>query len=322
MNIQRYSKNPIITREDIPDIKPYLVDATSVFNPGAVKFNDQYVLMLRVQNRGRETFIMMAFSDDGILFKVDDKVVNFKGLENIKETIYHCYDPRITFLDGLYYIMFAMDMDSGCHLGLAQTDNFQSFEFLGITSTDDNRNGVLFPEKINGKYMRLDRPNKIQLEGGPVSGNSICLSTSKDLLNWEHAGVVVSGRFHYWDELIGAGPPPIKTEAGWLQIYHGVATHFSSNNIYQAGVMLLDINDPLKVIARGKYNILEPRELYELTGQVPNVVFPSGAIVEEMNNLGFAEKTSRVNIYYGAADTCVGLAYTTIDELIHSAFES
>jgi beta-1,4-mannooligosaccharide/beta-1,4-mannosyl-N-acetylglucosamine phosphorylase len=322
MDMQRYSKNPIITRQDIPDVSPYLVDATSVFNPGAIKFNDQYVLMLRVQNRGRETFMMMAFSDDGIHFQIEKEVVNFKGLENIKEAIYHCYDPRITFLEGKYYIMFAMDMDSGCHLGLAQTENFQSFEFLGIISTDDNRNGVLFPEKINGKYMRLDRPNQIQLEGGPVSGNAICLSESEDLLQWKYAGTVISGRFHYWDERIGAGPPPIKTESGWLQIYHGIAEHFGSNSIYQAGAMLLDLNDPLKVIARGKYNILEPRELYELTGQVPNVVFPSGAIVEEVDEYGFVKKTSRVNIYYGAADTCVGLAFTTIDELIGSALNS
>ena len=316
----RYSKNPIITRQDIPDVSPYLVDVTSVFNPGAIKFNDQYLLMLRVQNRGRETFTMVAYSEDGIHFKIEDKVINFKGLENIKEAIYHCYDPRITFLDGMYYIMFAMDMESGCHLGLAQTEDFQSFEFLGITSTDDNRNGVLFSEKINGKYMRLDRPNQIQLEGGPVSGNAICLSESEDLLQWRHAGIVISGRFHYWDERIGAGPPPIKTESGWLQIYHGIADHFGSSTIYQAGVMLLDLNNPLKVISRGKYNILEPRELYELTGQVPNVVFPSGAIVEKEDKQRFAKKASRVNIYYGAADTCIGLAFATIDELIGSTF--
>ena len=133
-------------------------------------------------------------------------------------------------------------------------------------------------------------------------------------------GIVISGRFHYWDERIGAGPPPIKTESGWLQIYHGIADHFGSSTIYQAGVMLLDLNNPLKVISRGKYNILEPRELYELTGQVPNVVFPSGAIVEKEDKQRFAKKASRVNIYYGAADTCIGLAFATIDELIGSTF--
>jgi beta-1,4-mannooligosaccharide/beta-1,4-mannosyl-N-acetylglucosamine phosphorylase len=315
----RYSKNPIITRDDIPDIQPHLVDVSSVFNPGAVKFDNQYLLLLRVQNRGRETFTMIAYSHDGVLFKVEDRIVEFRGIEKLKNTIYHCYDPRITFLDGKYYIMFAMDIDAGCYLGLAQTQDFQDFEFLGIISTEDNRNGVLFPEKINGKYLRLDRPNQIQLEGGPTSGNAICLSESEDLLHWTHSGSVISGRFHYWDERIGAGPPPIKTEDGWLQIYHGIAEHFGSSSIYQAGVMLLDLKNPLKVIGRGRYNILEPRELYELTGQVPNVVFPSGAIVEDVNQHGFAEKTSEVKIYYGAADTSIGLAIATIGELVEAA---
>ena len=150
--MKRSIKNPIITRENIPDIPPYLIDTSSVFNPGAVKFNDQYLLMLRVQNRGRETFTMLAYSDDGIQFRVEKKVVEIIGIENVGETIYHCYDSRITFLEGKYYIMFAMDMDAGCYLGLAQTQDFQTFEFLGKISAEDNRNGVLFPEKINGKY--------------------------------------------------------------------------------------------------------------------------------------------------------------------------
>lgn len=320
--MNRYINNPIISRKDIPDISPDLIDVTSVFNPGAVKFYDRYLLMLRVQNRGRESFMLVAIGRDRIHFKVENRIVHFEGMDHIKETIYHCYDPRITYLEGMYYIMFAMDMDSGCRLGLAKTNDFQTFKFLGIVSEDDNRNGVLFPEKIKGRYARLDRPNRIQLEGGPVSGNAICLSFSDDLMQWDYAGTVISGRFHYWDERVGAGPPPIKTEAGWIQIYHGIAEHFGSSSIYQAGVLLLDLENPLNVIGRSRYNILEPRELYELTGQVPNVVFPSGAIVEEVDANGFARKDSRVNIYYGAADTCVGLAVTTIDELIRSAMTS
>ena len=320
--MHRHAGNPIITRTNIPDIAPHLIDVTSVFNPGAVKFNDQYLLMLRVQNRGRESFMLTASSSDGTNFKVDEHIVNFKGLDRVKDTIYHCYDARITFLEGSYYIMFAMDMDAGCRLGLAQTNDFRSFDFLGIVSDDDNRNGVLFPEKIDGNYVRFDRPNRIKLEGGPVSGNAICMSISEDLMHWTFAGTVISGRFHYWDERVGAGPQPIKTKLGWIQIYHGIAEHFGSSSIYQAGVFLCDLKDPLKVIGRSRYNILEPRELYELTGQVPNVVFPSGAIVEKVDELGFAREDSRVNIYYGAADTCVGLAVTTIDELIRSAMTS
>ncbi len=317
--LQRHSKNPILTRKDIPDIKPHLVDVSAVFNPGAVRFGENYLLLLRVQNRGRETFFLKANSQDGIRFRVTPEVVHFSGIEAVKERIYHCYDARITRIEDMYYIMFAMDMESGCRLGLAQTEDFRSFRFMGLVSEEDNRNGVLFPEKIRGRFLRLDRPNRAQLNGGPLSGNVIMLSESDDLLHWRPVGPVASGRFHYWDELIGAGPPPIKTQAGWLQIYHGVATHFASANIYQAGVMLLDLQDPTKVLGRSRYNILEPRESYELIGQVPNVVFPSGAIVKQVDKDGYAQLSSEVYVYYGAADTCVGLAIAKVDDLIAAA---
>ncbi len=317
--MKRHASSPILTRENIPDIFPQLVDATSVFNPGAIKFGDKYLLMLRVQSRSRETFMVMAESSNGIDFKVENKIVDFKGIEKIREKIYHIYDARISKIEDAYYIMFAMDMDSGCQLGLGKTTDFKSFEFIGITSNEDIRNGVLFPEKINGNYLRMDRPNKSRHENGTTSGSTIWLSKSSDLLNWEPIAPLIDGRFHYWDEFIGSGPPPVKTREGWLHIYHGVAGHFGSSNIYQAGVLLLDLKDPSIVIARSWCNILEPRELYELTGQVPNVVFPSGMIVMEYDNEGYALPESEVYVYYGAADTCVGLAVTTINELITQA---
>jgi len=314
--MKRHSFNPILTRESIPDVYPKLIDATSVFNPGAIYFNGKYLLMLRVQSRSRETFMMMAESDDGIHFNVENKIVHFKGIENVKEKIYHIYDARITNIDGKYYIMFAMDMDDGCQLGLGTTDDFKEFTFLGIVSDEDIRNGVLFPEKINGKYMRMDRPNKARHSNGTTSGSVIWLSESDDLMKWKPVAPLIEGRFHYWDEFIGSGPPPVKTRQGWLHIYHGVAGHFGSSNIYQAGVMLLDLNDPSKVLARSWCNILEPRELFELTGQVPNVVFPSGMIVKDFDAEGYAKPDSEVYVYYGAADTSVGLAVSTINELI------
>lgn len=317
--LKRNFKNPVVTRADVPDIYPHLVDVSSVFNPGAIKFNGKYILLLRVQNRGRETFIVKAESDDGIDFKVDNKIVDFKGIEKVQEKIYHIYDARITRIGDVHYIMFAMDMDCGCQLGLAKTNDFEEFEFLGIVSEGDIRNGVLFPEKVNGKFLRYDRPNKVQLEGGPSSGSAICLSESDDLLKWRTVKSVMGGRFHYWDENIGSGPPPVKTHEGWLHIYHGVAMHFASANIYQAGVALFDLNDPSILLYRGKYNILEPREIFELTGQVPNVCFPSGMIVEEYDEEGFASLNSKVLVYYGAADTVVGLAESTIKELIEAA---
>ncbi|MBI1938297.1 MAG: glycoside hydrolase family 130 protein [Ignavibacteriales bacterium] len=317
--LKRNFKNPVVTRTDIPDIHPHLVDVSSVFNPGAIKFNGKYILLLRVQNRGRETFIVKAESSNGIDFKIDNKIVDFKGIEKVAEKIYHIYDARITRIGDVHYIMFAMDMDCGCQLGLAKTNDFEEFEFLGIVSEGDIRNGVLFPEKVNGKYLRFDRPNKVQLEGGPSSGSAICLSESDDLLKWKTVKPVMGGRFHYWDENIGSGPPPVKTREGWLHIYHGVAMHFASANIYQAGVALFDLDDPSVLLFRGKYNILEPRELFELTGQVPNVVFPSGMIVEDYDAEGFASLNSKVLVYYGAADTVVGLAESTIKELIEAA---
>ncbi len=198
--MKRHPNNPIITRENIPTIYPQLVDVSSVFNPGAVKYGDLYLLLLRVQNRGRETFTLKAESEDGVHFNISNKIVHYDGIEYIKDKIYHCYDPRITKIENIYYIMFAMDMDSGCQLGLAKTVDFESYEFLGITSNEDVRNGVLFPEKVRGKYMRLDRPNKSQVSGGISSGSTIMLSQSDDLLNWEDVSPIISSRYHYWDD--------------------------------------------------------------------------------------------------------------------------
>jgi predicted GH43/DUF377 family glycosyl hydrolase len=319
--MQRHSRNPILTRADIPAILPHFSDVSSVFNPGAVRFNDRDILMLRVQSRSRETFMVTAESENGVDFTAAKEIVRFRGIDKVREKIYHLYDARLTRLEDAYYVMFAMDMEGSCQLGLGVTRDFQRFDFLGITSTEDIRNGVLFPEKVHGKYLRMDRPNKARLEGGPTSGSTIWLSESDDLIHWQPRAPLISGRFHYWDEFIGSGPPPVKTRSGWLHVYHGVATHFGSASIYQAGVLLLDLHDPSKVVGRCRGNILEPREPYELTGQVPNVVFPSGMIVERFDREGFAEPESPVKLYYGAADTAVGLATTTVQELLAAATE-
>ncbi len=317
----RHPINPILTRKDIPDVNPFLVDATSVFNPGAIKFGDRYLLMLRVQARSRETFLMVAESTDGIRFRVRPELVHFKGIESVRERIYHIYDARITRIDEVYYIMFAMDMDDGCQLGVGKTTDFLEFEFMGIASSEDIRNGVLFPEKVGGQYLRMDRPNKSRHTGGPTSGSTIWLSASDDLLNWKPVAPLINGRFHYWDEFIGSGPPPVKTREGWLHVYHGVAGHFGSANIYQGGVMLLDLLDPSKVLGRCRHNILEPREIWELAGQVPNVCFPSGWVIESFDSEGFAMPESEVKIYYGAADTVVGLYLTSIADLLEATRE-
>ncbi|MBK8698416.1 MAG: hypothetical protein IPN29_02255 [Saprospiraceae bacterium] len=242
-------------------------------------------------------------------------------MEKVQGKVFHIYDARITELENRFYIMFAMDMEDGCQLDLGTTDDFKSFRFLGQTSNEDIRNGVLFPEKVNGVYLRMDRPNKARHSGGPTSGSTIWLSGSDNLIDWHPIAPLIQGRFHYWDEFVGSGPPPVKTREGWLHVYHGVAGHFGSSNIYQGGVILLDLDDPSKVLGRSRCNILEPREAWELSGQVPNVTFPSGMIVESFDEEGFATTDSEVKIYYGAADTSVGLLITTIQELLDAAME-
>ena len=316
MSLLRCPRNPILTRADIPAVLPDFADVSSVFNPGAIHFGGKTRLMLRVQSRGRRTALVMAESDDGERFTVAREPVVFRGLERAGEKLHHLYDPRLTRLGDMVYVVFAADTETGCKLGLGSTTDFKTFDFIGLGTHPDIRNGVLFNEKMGGRFVRLDRPNRSALEGGVTSGDEMWFSSSEDLVTWTPEHVVMGGRWHYWDERIGSGPPPVKTRQGWLHVYHGIATHFAAASIYQVGAVLLDLQEPWQVLARSWNNLLEPRELYEMVGQVPNVVFPGGMVVERCDAEGYALPESPVNIYYGAADTCVGLATTTIGDLI------
>lgn len=316
--LRRVSDVPILTREDIPDVPPRVHDPTSVFNPGAIRLNDRVFLVLRVQTRGRETVFMIAESRDGRKFRVRPTVVEIDGAERIPDTIHHVYDPRLTRIDDIVYMTFAADVEDGCRVGIAATRDLENFELISFDRNRDQRNAVLFPQRIDGRFAMLSRPNKPHTNAGVSSGDEIVLMFSDDLEEWRIGGSVLRGRSHYWDELIGSGAPPIRARAGWLHIYHGIATHFSSCNIYQAGAVLLDLEDPTKLLGRTHNNILEPRMSWEHMGQVPNVVFPSGAVVSQYDHDGFALHDSRIDVYYGAADTCIGLAETTVAALIDS----
>lgn len=277
------------------------------------------MLMLRVQTRGRRTRLVMAESDNGREFAVWNEPVRFPGLDEIGEKIYHVYDPRLTAIGDEFLVMFAADTETGCKLGTARTADFRSFELIGLGDHPDIRNGAIFPMQFGDRYLRLDRPNRAADTGEPTSGNEIVVSESFDLIDWRPLGVAMRGRPRYWDERIGAGPPPVRTRRGWLLMYHGIATHFGSVNVYQAGVALLDLEDPVRLIGRSRDNLLEPRKTYELIGQVPNVVFPTGMIVDEFDADGFAREESTVRVYYGAADTTVCLATGTIGDLLSAA---
>jgi beta-1,4-mannooligosaccharide/beta-1,4-mannosyl-N-acetylglucosamine phosphorylase len=274
-------------------------------------------MLLRVQTRGRRTVLMRADSLDGERFTVRRGLVDVRGLERIGRRVHHVYDPRITRLEGRWYVTCALDLDDGCRVGLFTTDDFAALDFLALTGDRDVRNAVLFPEPIGGWYLLLERPNAVAAAGGVASGDVVELRASTDLLEWQTLSAVMQGRWHYWDELIGPGPPPIKTPAGWLLIYHGVATHLGGG-IYQAGAVLLDLADPAKVLGRTRDNILEPREMYEMVGQVPNVVFPTGAATIPPDEDGCVPLDSELSLYYGAADTCVGLATARVGDLVEA----
>ena len=318
MVLKRSPRNPIITRADVPDAPPDVVDPTSVFNPGSTRWDGGYLLLLRVQTRARTTRFMTARGRDGESFDIAPKTVAVKGTELLGEGVSHVYDARITMVEGDPLVVLAADTAAGCRLAIARTSDFETLELVGVLPDADVRNGVLFPERIGGRYQMLYRPNSLTRDDGPTTGTEIWLAESDDLVSWAPVSRVMSGRASRWDELIGSGPPPLKTESGWLHVYHGVATHFASVNIYQAGAVLLDLRDPSRVVSRTEGNILEPREQYELVGQVPNVVFPTGLVADEYDGRGYARTESRVRLYYGAADTCVCGAESTVGRLIEA----
>jgi predicted GH43/DUF377 family glycosyl hydrolase len=304
--MMRQPASPLLTRGDIPDMPPEIVDPTSVFNPGAVLVDGVTHLLLRVQTRGRRTFLVPARERE-----VAARPTELRGLASLGQ-VFHVYDPRLTALEDRLLVVTALDTDRGGRLAVWEAAGdprwagLDRLDLIGLTGDHDTRNGVLFPEPVGGRYLMLERPNRVAT-AGLFTGDQVELLASDDLSRWETVGPVFAGRPHYWDELVGAGPPPVLTDRGWLLVYHGVATHFATSNIYQAGCLLLDRDDPTRVLARCRDNILEPRRVWELTGQVPNVVFPSGLTVDP---------GGAVAIYYGAADTCVGRADTTIADLL------
>jgi len=318
----RHPKAPCLRRSDIPDVPPLVRDVSSVFNPGAAIVGGHTLLLRRVQTRGRETVWMPAWSDDGIVFDVEPRIVTGAGLDAVGEPVHHAYDPRRTVLDGDLVVAFAIDTDDACRVAIARGTSLDDLRLVAYDARRDARNAVVFPDRVGGRYLRLERPNRAHRPDGPPTGSQIVLSESDDLVTWWEVAPVMEGRPRRWDELIGSGPPPVRTRHGWLHLYHGVAAHFASTNVYQAGAVLLDSDDPTRVVARTRRNVLEPREPWELTGQVPNVVFPSGWTVEGVTGPEIAADDARVRVYYGAADTCVGLAETTVGALVAACEES
>jgi len=277
-------------------------------NAGAALFREKVLLLLRVEDCTRTTHFYTAVSEDGVHFEVSPDPISYP-LSATEERIgkAHRFDMRITHLEDHYYIFHAAWMERyGCGIGLAVTEDFVNFRPLYNLSEPSNRNAVLFPEKINGMYARLDRPQDVNGKG------AVWLSYSPDLEFWGRSMPLNMPSAPWIVNKSGAGAIPIRTCEGWLEIYHATAPTCSSENYY-LGAMLLDLDDPSKVIAAPGEFILAAEKDYECMGQTPNVVFTSGAVVMPDGTL---------NLYYAGADTRMCLAQAKVDDLVKFCLDS
>jgi beta-1,4-mannooligosaccharide/beta-1,4-mannosyl-N-acetylglucosamine phosphorylase len=293
--VWRSSRNPVIPRDLIPS-------SNSIFNSAVVPFGGGFAGVFRCDDKRRYMQLHSGRSKDGIDWEIEDDRIEWISDEpEIGQWVYG-YDPRVCWIEDRYYITWC----NGYHgptIGVGYTHDFETFYQLENAFLPYNRNGVLFPRKINGKFAMLSRPS----DRGHTPWGDMFYSESPDIYHWGHHRFVMGTKPGWQSTKIGAGPTPIETTEGWLLIYHGVLT--SCNGfVYSAGAALLDVDQPWKVMYRTAPYILSPRELYECVGDVPNVVFPCAAL--------FDAPTGRIAIYYGAADTVTGLAYTQVDELI------
>jgi predicted GH43/DUF377 family glycosyl hydrolase len=295
MAIYRYKDNPILVKEDVP------FKVNSIFNPGAVKIDGQYLLLCRVEMpSGRSSFVL-AFSDDGISFKVEDRLcLSPEDHKNFYKYVeWGIEDPRVIKIEGKYYLTYTGYSRYMPLVIIAETEDFKNYKMLCPISEPSNKDCALFSEKINGYYWKIDRPSA-------EARRDIWISRSPDLIHWGNHEILSEPLAGSWEsDKIGISTPPFKTKEGWLALYHGVRS-FGIGTIYKLGVMLLDLEKPWIVKGRSKEPILAPELDYERNGDVGNVVFSNGWIIENND----------VKIYYSGADTNICLATTTVDYLL------
>lgn len=294
----RFSGNPILGWNPIPK-------AARVYNSAIVPFKGEFAGVFRADQKNGRATLFSGKSKDALKIDLDfDPIFWVDENGNPKPTSY-AYDPRVVNIDDTYYITWCDDMN-GPSIGLGKTTDFKTFTRLPNPLMPYNRNGVLFPRKVNGKYLLLSRPS----DSGHTPFGDIFINESPDLVYWgNHKHVMSKGGNGWWQGTkIGAGPIPIETSKGWLLFYHGVSGT-CNGFVYSIGAVILDIDDPSKVLYRTKDYILTPEKSYETTGFVPNVVFPCANLYDS--------ETGRISIYYGAADTYTAIAFTQVDELVN-----
>ena len=297
--VWRYDENPIIERDAIPT-------SNSVFNSAVVPFKNGYAGVFRCDNKAVQMNIFAGFSKDGINWDINHQPIDFKAGDIDKVQGDYKYDPRVVFIEDRYWITWC-EGHNGPTIGVGYTFDFIDFFQCENAFLPFNRNGVLFPEKINGKYAMMSRPS----DNGHTPFGDIYLSYSPDMKYWgEHRHMMSPTPFKdsAWQcTKIGAGSVPFLTDEGWLMFYHGVITTCSGFR-YAMGSAILDKENPNIVKYRTQPYLLTPSKLYEQVGDVPNVIFPCATLQDI--------EADKVAIYYGAADTVVGLAFGHISEVL------
>ncbi|MGE4488271.1 MAG: hypothetical protein AB7E95_01855 [Kiritimatiellales bacterium] len=294
--VWRYSGNPVIGRNPIPS-------APTIYNSAVVPYNGEYIGVFRADHKCHMPHLHLGRSRDALNWEIEDTPIQFEGADPEISRMEYAYDPRVCRVDDTYYISWCTGYH-GPTIGLAKTRDFQTFTQLENAFLPYNRNGVLFPKKINGNFMMLSRPSGT----GHCAFGEIYISESPDLCFWgKHRFVMGTGE-KWWDAVkIGAGPVPIETSEGWLVFYHGVIGT-CNGFIYSMGAALLDREHPSRVLARLPEPLLSPECDYEVVGKVPNVVFPCATLCDA--------DTGRIALYYGAADTVTAMAFCFADEIV------
>jgi predicted GH43/DUF377 family glycosyl hydrolase len=298
--LHRHASNPILTAADWP----YAVH--TVFNPGATRLPDGTTLLLcRVEDRSGLSHLCAARSANGIDgWVIDQEPTLPPDPDRHPEELWGIEDPRITWMEDLdrYAIAYTAFGKGGPGVALALTEDFRTFERLGLALQPEDKDAALLPRRVDGKFALLHRP---MIHGR----GDIWLSLSPDLRNWGgHRPVLQARRGGWWDaNKVGLSPPLIETPRGWLMVYHGVR-QTASGSIYRLGVALLDLERPDRCLLRGDSWIFGPEAAYEREGDVANVAFPCGYTVDADGDT--------LNLYYGAADTSVALATGSIRQLL------
>ena len=294
--VWRYSENPVLGRNPTPEI-------ARIFNSAVVPWEDGYIAVLRGEQVNGVPYVYLGHSKDGIHWDVEREKVPFTDEDGNPMMPHYAYDPRLVKVEDTYYIIWCGDFH-GASIGMAKTKDFKTFTRLENPFIPFNRNAVLFPRKINGTYKLLSRPS----DSGHTPFGDIFVSESPDMLFWGKHRHVMSRGNNWWEGLkIGGGAAPIETSEGWLLFYHGV-TQTCNGYVYSIGGAILDIDNPSIVKNRRQEYLLTPEEWFEERGFVDNVTFPCATLHDP--------KSGRIAVYYGAADSYVGLAFGNLDEII------